>query len=745
MVRRRWWVLAAWLVAAVALSALSASQTDAFRDVFTIPNTNSQEATDLLNERFPAQQDPTAQVVFAGPSALSAPATQASIEQSLAAMAQLPSVASVSNPFDPPARVSESGTIAVATVRYTGSIADVPKDAFEQLEAAAQLATKAKVVVEFGGPVVDIQNQGSQNYLPELIGLGAAIIVLLFVFGIVLAAFLPLGVALFGVTVAGGALTLLATQFTIGTVAPVLGKMIGLGVGIDYSLLILSRYLQNRDEGMDHETGVGRAVGTAGAASLFAGCCVAMALCGLALAGVPYVATLGFSAGVFVVFMVIAALTLLPALLGFAGPRITRKHQAKARPDAQQGFWYRFAHAISKRAWLALVGSIAVLVILAAPMLDLKLGFTDDGDEPTSLTQRRAYDLITKGFGEGANGPLLIAIGLPAPTAANAAPDLDAVEKLLASIAKVPNVASVTPPLPAPTGDAAVAVVTPSSAPNAAATQELVRTLRASVIPAATAGTPIANQVFVGGQAAVLIDVTDRVSDRLIPTIAAVVLAAFLLLMIVFRSVLVPLTAALMNLVSIGAAYGVIVAVFQWGWGRELIGVHQAVPVIAFIPLMMFAILFGLSMDYEVFLLSRIREEYLASGDSREAVAIGLAKTARVITSAALIMIAVFLAFVLSPVPTVKMMGIGMAAAVLVDATLVRLLLVPASMELLGKANWWLPRWLDRILPHLNIDGGPSPVVAVQPSATRLMVEGAGSSSSPALAASSERHASADA
>ncbi|MEP6625265.1 MAG: MMPL family transporter [Acidimicrobiia bacterium] len=714
MARKRWWVLGVWLIALIALGVPASGLQNVYRDVFSVPGTNSQSATDLLNQRFPTQQQPSASVVVSVPSgSITSGDHEAAVNALLAKIKTQPGVQTVSDPFGPLPRVSADGKIAVANIVYRGTLASMPTDAFKALEQAAKSTQAAGVDVQYGGPVVDIQNSGSGNDSAELIGIIAAIMILLFLFGSVLAAFLPIGVALFGVSTATVSLMLLATQTTIGTVAPILGSMIGLGVGIDYSLLVLSRYLQNRDEGMDHIPGIGHAVGTAGAASLFAGCCVAMALCGLAIAGIPYVAVLGFSAGLFVVVMVLASLTLLPALLGFGGRRIAAHHRNVEQAEDVGGIWYKFAHAVANRAGVFVVVSVLILAVLAAPILDLKLGFTDDGDAPVATTQRKAYDLITQGFGEGANSPLLVAIGVPTPTVANAGASVAAVEKLATALGKAPDVASVTPAIPGPDKNAAIVLVTPRQAPNAASTQALVRNLRETVIPQATAGTVLEHQVFVGGQTASLIDVTDRVSSRLLECIGIVVLGAFLLLMIVFRSVLVPIKAAVMNLLSIGAAYGVIVAVFQWGWGRELIGVHQPIPIVAFIPLMMFAILFGLSMDYEVFLLSRIREEYLRLGDSREAVAVGVAKTARVITAAAGIMIAVFLGFVISPNPTVKMMGVGMAAAVLIDATVVRLLLVPAVMRYLGDAAWWLPKWLDRILPHLDLEGAPvEPAVA---------------------------------
>jgi RND superfamily putative drug exporter len=752
-------VLGAWLVVLIALSSASAGVGSPFRDVFTIPGTDAQKAVDLLEEKFPSQNLPTAQIVFTASSgSVEDGAQRAAIEKALATVAaERGVVESVSNPFTGPSvlGVSKDGRTAVATVTYADEFSDIPKDAFDDLEAAAAPAQAAGLTVNFGGPVVDLLNSDSSTTEhADAIGLAFAVVILLFVFGTLVAAALPLTTAIVGVGVATAIITLLATAFTIGTVAPILGTMIGLGVGIDYSLLVVSRFRQDRDEGMDVHDAIGRAIGTAGSASLFAGCCVSVALCGLWFARIPYVSVLGFSAALFVAVMVVAALTLLPALLGLLGPHLDRlrviprrKHagaagvaavptattatadatgaqlpaavgagsvpgaQAGSGAPGEGGFWRGWAHGVARHAWWCVVASLVVLLLLAAPVLGMRLGFSDDGDDPTSLTQRRAYDAISDAYGPGANGPLLLAVSLPPPTAANEGPDLAAVEKLLAAVKATPGIASVTPPIPNQAKTAVVALAAPTTAPNVPATEALVRRLRGSVIPDATAGTPIAGDVHIGGETAELIDLTDRINARLVWCIGAVVLGAFVILMMVFRSVLVPLKAAVMNLLSIGAAYGVVVAVFQWGWAKELIGLHQTVPIVAFVPLMMFAILFGLSMDYEVFLLSRIREEYLASGDNREAVASGLAKTARVISSAALIMIAVFLAFVTSPEPTVKMLGLGLAVAVFVDATIVRLLLVPATMELLGKANWWLPRWLDRVLPHLDVEGSPAPAV----------------------------------
>ncbi|MGZ8763612.1 MAG: MMPL family transporter [Acidimicrobiia bacterium] len=694
--RRKWWVLAAWVVAVVAIGIGSTVAGGRLRDTFTIPGTDSQKAIDVLDSRFPSQNLPTAQVVLisrsgALPETLSA-GTATAVEK-------LPDVESVSKP-----RVSTDGATALLTVTYSVPYQDIPKDAFVELQAATKSANSADVRVEYGGTVVDLlDQQSSMSDHSDEIGLAVALVIMVISFGSVIAAMLPLVIAILGVGAATGLLDLFAGVFTIGTIAPILGAMIGLGVGIDYSLFIVTRFRQNRADGLEIGPAVSRAIATAGSAVLFAGVTVCIALLGLTLAGVPYVSMLGVSASLFVGVMVIAALTLLPAALASAGKHIKPKDTAGGR------FWRDWAREIAKRPWVCLVASLVVLLVLAAPAIRMELGFADDGDDPKSLTQRQAYDGIAKGFGAGANGPLLITVSLPKPTAANEQADLTAVEALVARIEKEPGVTEVTGPIPSPEFDAAVAIVQPKGAPNAESTRALVRDLRDRVIPDATAGTTIAGAVYVGGQTAELIDLTARINSRLLLCIGFVVLGAFILLLVVFRSILVPLKAAVMNLLSIGAAYGVIVMVFQWGWGRGLLGLEQAVPIEAFVPLIMFAILFGLSMDYEVFLLSRIREEFLRTGDNRESVATGVASTARVISSAALIMISVFLSFVVSDQPVVKMLGLGLAVAIAVDATIVRLVLVPATMELLGPANWWFPKWLDRIVPHLDVDAPVTP------------------------------------
>ena len=426
--------------------------------------------------------------------------------------------------------------------------------------------------------------------------------------------------------------------------------------------------------------------------------------------GIAFVGMMATAAAIVVLVAVVAAVTLLPAFLGFAGNAIDklsvhRKRKTAEELEGTQTMWTRWGHEVERHPWRYCIGAVAILLILAIPLFSMKLGFPDDGTAPTSETRRLAYDLLSEGFGPGFNGPLLLAVEIDDPAA------LQELDQLTTAIEATPGVAAVTPPQPNEAGDAAIIQVIPTTSPQDQATTELVRTLRADVIPAAT---PEGAVVHVGGGTATFIDLSDRITNALPWFIGAVVLLSFLLLMVVFRSILVPLKAAVLNLLSIAAAYGVIVAIFQWGWGRSLLGIDQLIPIVSFVPMMMFAVLFGLSMDYEVFLLSRIREEYLKTGKNVESVVSGISTTARVITSAALIMIAVFLSFVSQPDPIAKMFGIGLAVAVFIDATVVRIVLVPATMVLLGDKNWWLPGWLDRILPKMSLESASDPEAVEQ-------------------------------
>jgi RND superfamily putative drug exporter len=723
--RRKWITIAAWVIAAVAVTVVAVAAGGKTVDVFSIPGAQSQRASDLLNRRFASRAGDTAAVVFAAQhgATLRDPqlaAAVAATQTRLGALAHVTQVAGPATPGVGGAFVSRDATIGYANLQYNTKATELPADAFHQLEAATGPARQAGLRVVYGGAVADAFNQETTDSA-DAIGLLVAVVILLVAFGSVIAMSIPIGTALFGLAVGLSLIFALAAVTDIGTVAPTLATMIGLGVGIDYSLFILTRHRQNLAAGMTVIDSIGLANGTAGQAVLFAGGTVVIAICGLALAGIPYVTWLGFTAAMVVLVMITAAVTLIPALLAVAGTHLNRVRTPRLRrsargPDhhaltgAQSHGWERWATFMSRHRWPAVFASLTILLVLAAPMLGMRLGQVDDGSAPRSTTQRQAYDLISQGFGKGANGPLVLAVSFPTPG------DTEAATVVETAVARVPGVAAVAPPQLSPSRDAAVVVVVPSSAPQSAATETLVNRLRGSVLPTAVKGTGAA--VYVGGITAAYIDLGQRIQDRLPLFIGAVVGLSFLLLMMVFRSVFVPLKAAVMNLLSIGASFGVIVAVFQWGWLKDVVGVSETTPIVAYVPMMMFAILFGLSMDYEVFLLSRIREDYQETRDNLGSVINGLSVTARVITSAALIMISVFLGFVASPEPTVKMFGLGLAVAVFVDATVVRMVLVPATMELLGDANWWLPGWLDRLLPRIEIEEGAPPPPVAQPVAT---------------------------
>ncbi|MFI5046678.1 MAG: MMPL family transporter [Acidimicrobiia bacterium] len=717
-VRRRWWFIATWVLMAAVAGAFAIGLDGKTIDTFAIPGAQSQTALDVLSERFPSQAGSSATVVFATPNGIDDPAVETTIQESIADLGEIPDATSVSDPYGPAGKAIVSdrgdlaGKVALVTVQFSAPVQELPTNVYQRMQAAVRPAQAAGVRVEFGGAVTDYADR-PPNSNADLIGLLATAVILMFAFGSVIAMGLPIITAVFGLGVGISLITIIAAFTDIGTLAPVLGTMIGLGVGIDYSLFIVTRYREGLADGLDVEAAAGRSVATAGSAVLFAGSTVVIAISGLAIAGIPYVARLGYMAAIVVAVMMVAAITLLPAIIGVIGHRIDRwqvhlgrrKHTTGDTHDApgdewSRSVWARWARTVASHAWpFAILGTL-ILIVLAWPFLSMRLGESDDGNLPSSTTQRQAYDLVAAGFGPGTNGPLFIVVELPT------ANDTTVTGAIETAVHATPGVDSVLPPqLNSPSDDVAVIVAFPTTAPDSAATATLVSTLRNDVLPKAI-GTSGAT-AYVGGLTAEYIDIGNRIADRLPYFIGAVVFLSFLLLMLVFHSVLVPLTAAVMNLLSVGAAYGAIVAVFQWGWAKDLIGLESTVPIVAFVPMMMFAVLFGLSMDYQVFLLTRVREEYVRTGDTREGVVLGLTRTARVITSAALIMIFVFGAFVLNFSAEVKMFGFGLAFAVFIDATIVRMMLVPSIMEILGDANWWFPRWLGW-LPRLDIDGPPS-------------------------------------
>jgi RND superfamily putative drug exporter len=699
---RRRLVLGLWVVVllmAVVVSGIAGSN---FKDKLEGSNTESQRARDLLTEHFPSQAGDFAAIVFRTDGSVSDPAVQARIAAIDAEVAALPHVATVRGPFDPGAlgQVSSGDQIAYTSVVFDKPTEDIPKSAVQAVVDAAEAGAGDGLQVELGGEAITKVAQATPG-TSEIIGIAAAIIILLVAFGSVIAMGLPILTALFGIGIGMAIVGLLSHWMIVPTFGTELALMIGIGVGIDYALFIVTRYRQGLAEGRDPRDAVVKALDTSGRAVLFAGITVVISLFGMFLLGVSFVYGLALGAISAVLLVMAASMTLLPAMLGFAGLAIDRLripgfHRPAAELD-EHGFWYRWSRVIQRRPWTMAILAFVILVVMALPVLSMQLLFTDSGNDPTSLTTRRSYDLLSDGFGPGANGPLVIAVDLPSGTPPSA------LDGLSAALAQTPHVELAVPPQLNEAGDVATIIVIPDSSPQSVETEQLVHALRDDVIPAALDGSGIT--AYVGGYTAAGIDAAVRFSDRLVWVIGAVVVLSFLLLLVVFRSIAVPIKAAIMNLLSIGAAYGVIVAVFQWGWLGGVFGVSRTGPIDPWIPLMLFTILFGLSMDYEVFLLSRIREEWLRTRDNATSVADGLAQTGRVITAAAAIMFCVFGSFVIGDLRVLKVFGLGLAAAVLIDATIVRMVLVPATMELLGDLNWWFPRWLDRILPRLDVEG----------------------------------------
>jgi RND superfamily putative drug exporter len=578
----------------------------------------------------------------------------------------------------------------------------VPDATGKALLDLARQAETAGLRVELDGQVV--ANAQQSEISSEMIGLLIAALVLLLTFGSIVAAGLPLATALFGLGISSALVGILAAVLDVPDWAPALSSMLGIGVGIDYALLIVTRYRAALADGRTPQEAIAESLSTAGRSVLIAGTTVIISLLGLFLMGLPYLYGAALAAIVAVLIVMVASVTLVPALLAVAGPRIDRLRIPGTRRTAADPATTpaaRWSRAVQRRPWVAAVAGAAVLLVLASPFAGLRLGFPDRGNDATDTTTRQAYDLVARGFGPGANGPLL----LVAPVAAQA--DRDDVTALAERLRGEPGVAEVGAPAFSPGGDAAVLSVIPTTSPQDPATERLVDHLRGDVLPGA--GLP----VDVGGATAAFVDQSRTTADRLPLFIGGVVGLAFLLLLFAFRSVVVAVKAGIMNLLSIGAAYGVVAYLAEGGWAGQLVGIDTPTPVPPFIPVIMFAVLFGLSMDYEVFLLSRVREEYLGGRDTAAAVTEGLARTARVITAAALIMVAVFGAFALSPEVFLKLIGVGLATAILVDATVVRMVLVPAVMQLLGERNWWLPRWLDRIIPAGGLEGrAPAPAPA---------------------------------
>ena len=741
---RRRYVVAIWFVVLVTLAGAVGSLGSSFSTQFNLPDVESAEGFTLLSDRFGAEESGRSGTIVVRSEGGFTAAQQDALNTYFSQLDARDDMGVVSPFTQAGARqVAPSGDIAFATVSLASDLDSAEQFAEVFAEMKAIEPEVAGAQIEYGGEVfAEFEAPTS-----EVLGLAFAIVILIFAFGSVLAMGLPIGTAFGGIAAGVLVVTLLSNLLTMPDFATTLGVMIGLGVGIDYALFIVTRYREARHRGRDCAAATAEAVDTAGRAVLFAGITVVISLLGMLIMGVSFMNGMAVGASITVLFTMIASITLLPALLGFVGERVevTRwrgviaaglvalalvgvglkqnalliaaplggvvllagsfipffkrplpTRRVKPMPETLPYKWSRW---VQRRPWLSLVIGVGVLGALTLPVLGLRLGFADEGNYPSDTTTRRAYDLLAQGFGPGFNGPLTLVAAVDSPE------QLAAAQALSDVLATTPGVVSVSPAVPndvaAPT--AVLWNLYPTGSPQSAEAADLVERLRGDVVPSVVGESGL--DVKVPGSVAVNVDFSSYLADRLPVFFAVVLLLSFVLLMAVFRSLLVPLKAVLMNLLSIGAAYGAVVAVFQWGWGASLIGLGGSAPIDPWLPVMMFAIVFGLSMDYEVFLLSRVKEEYDRTGDNELAVADGLAKTARVITAAAAIMVFVFGSFVLDPTRSIKMFGFGLAVAVFLDATVVRMLLVPATMELLGDRNWWLPRWLNRIVPKIDVEG----------------------------------------
>jgi RND superfamily putative drug exporter len=702
--RHHWPVIGAWIVLAIALVAIGQASGSKTSENLTLPGTGSTLATELLEENLPEQAYGSNPLVLEAPAGteLSEPKFAKAVEETAKNLEGKPDVNSAMSPLAPGSQTlsQKDPNIGYIPVVLGVGPGEITEDQSQGLLDAAKPFEAAGGNASVGGYV------GNQLSKPateksEVIGLVAAVIILLFAFGTATAMMLPIFSAIIGLACALSIIRLLEHAFEVPGVAATLATMIGLGVGIDYALFIVTRHKLQLKDGMDLRESIARATATAGGAVVFAGFTVVIALCSLAVADIPLVSTLGFTAAIAVVVAVAAAATLLPAMLGALGPHINslRFHIGRTHPDEVEPHgWRGWAERIVKMPWRSVLVALFILIVLALPIFKLQLGQNDISALPKETTSRQAYDGLNSGFGPGVNGPLLIASEFT--TAEEAQKVLPGLQNGIGGTA---DVAAVTEPTLSEDKKVAVFTVISKSEPWADETVDLVESLRDEVIPGALEGTKATS--YVGGQTAGYIDLADKIADKLPLMIAVVVALSFLVLMMAFRSILVPIKAAAMNLISVAASYGVVTAVFQLGWGSSLIGLDHPIPIVSFVPLLMFAILFGLSMDYEVFLMTQMKEHYVQYGDERRAVVEGLANTGRVITSAAGIMVCVFASFVLSGDPVVKEFGVGLAVAIAIDSTVVRCLLVPAVMELMGKWAWWMPSWLDRLIPHISIEG----------------------------------------
>ncbi|MFF8027338.1 MMPL family transporter [Streptomyces sp. NPDC007896] len=703
--RRRHFVALIWVALLTLAGVGAASAPTAGASSFSIPGTEAQKAFDLLEQRFPGMSadGATARVVFKAPAGekMGDKANKATVEKTVKALGDGSEVTSVSDPFKSHA-VSKNGSVAYASVKYKVSGMELKDSSKTALEEAAQQARDAGLSVEVGGDALQATPETGST---EVIGIAVAAVVLVITFGSLIAAGLPLLTALIGVGIGVSTITALANALDLGTTTSTLAMMIGLAVGIDYALFIVSRYRAELAEGREREEAAGRAVGTAGSAVVFAGLTVVIALVGLSVVNIPMLTKMGVAAAGTVAIAVLIALSLIPALLGYAGRKVQPAGKKSkllgggraVKKEGKPNMGTRWASFVVRRPLAVLVLGVIGLGAAALPAASLQLGLPDDGSQPTSTTQRRAYDALSDGFGPGFNGPLMLVVDGKSSDDPKAA-----ATKVTNTVKDMKDVVSVSPAAFNKAGDTATITVIPDSKPSSVKTEDLVHAIRDA---GGTISTETDAKVLVTGTTAMNIDFSQKLNDALIPYLALVVGLAFLLLIVVFRSVLVPLKAALGFLLSVMAALGAVVAVFQWGWLSGLLGVEETGPIMSMMPIFMVGVVFGLAMDYEVFLVTRMREAYVHGEKPHQAIVTGFKHGARVVTAAAVIMIAVFSGFIGSSESMIKMIGFGLAIAVFFDAFVVRMAIVPAVLALLGKKAWWLPKWLDRALPNVDVEG----------------------------------------
>ena len=723
--RRHWVFIIAWVIILGGLLAAKSAFGGEYVNNYNVSGSDSAAGLTVLNSTYPQQGGYGGQIVFHATKG-TVTSQQSAVNQSVTNVSKLPDVIKAVSPFasSNTGLVSKDGTIAYATVSWNVNPGSLDVSYLNKLNNAVAPATKAGLQVAYGAGAGEI-GQTTSDTTSEVIGLACALVLLLIMFWSLVAAAIPLVSAIFSVLTGLALLALVARVVTIPTTGPTIATLLGLGVAVDYGLFMMARHREQIDAGIGVMASVRRAAGTSGGAIVVAGSTVAVSVLALYISGLGFVGALGLSAALVVVVTMISALTLVPAFMGLVKENVraltarVRAHKegltaqeqaaetaAATHEQHEQSAFARWGRMVSAHPWPWGVASVAVLIVLAIPLFHITLGQPDNGTNPTSDSNRQAYDLISQGFGVGVNGPLTVVVKLPNQSSSANSSLLSTMQS---DIAKTAGVASVTPASVNSAGTTAVFNVIPTTRPQAAQTTALVNTLRDDVLPKEHATS------YVTGTTAGSVDFTNQIASRLPWLILAVVAISFLLLTTAFRSVVIATKAAILNILSIGAAYGVIVAIFNWGWGKSVIGLQSTLPIPAYVPMLVFCIVFGLSMDYEVFLLSRVHEAWLATRDAHRAVAIGIGATARVITTAAAIMVVVFTSFVINPDPVVKMLAIGMAFAVLIDASLVRMCLVPSIMSLLGSHAWWMPRWMEPVVPQLHLEGSPAEPVASEP------------------------------